>query len=360
MTIEVKLLEPDDGGAYDVFVASCSACLIYNTRTYLRFLSSVLKDCLPIVFVGRRDGNIVGSIACMLSSAEIGVVLNSLPYFGSHGDVLISDDELNPIEVVSKIIAALVSFCREQGVGAINIVAHPLRPQISHVASNYRLEKWAHRVGQISLLPKVTSRDDANASVLQACTQKTRNLVRKGLRGNFEICVSRNEDDWWRLAEFHRLGMERIGGTAKSLSQFLALRDVFEPERMSRLYVAKYGSEFAGGLLILRYRNWIEYFTPVAAETFRNEQVLSALIAVAMSDAMMEGASYWNWGGTWPSQAGVYHFKKGWGALDHPYSYYGTVRDERLDLAEPSVLLKAFPTFFVKPFHIAQESRHES
>ena len=152
------------------------------------------------------------------------------------------------------------------------------------------------------------------------------------------------------MIEHHRLGMERIGGRAKSTAEFAALRCALAPRGMCRLHVARHKGAFAGALLNLYYRDWVEYFTPVAVDEYRAEQVMSALIATAMQDACLSGARIWNWGGTWPTQAGVYHFKKGWGAIDHPYVYYGAVLDERLAAASADSLREQFPFFYSRPF----------
>ncbi len=164
--------------------------------------------------------------------------------------------------------------------------------------------------------------------------------------------VSNLESDWSELAKHHSTSMSRIGGIAKSFNQFLALKDTLSPNNMCRLYVAYRGAEFAGALLNLYYEEWVEYFAPVSVERFRGEQVMSALIATAMSDAILEGRRYWNWGGTWLTQSGVYHFKKGWGAKDHLYAYCGAVFDKELEKRQSSELLAAFPLFFVRPFDL--------
>src|SRR5262249_17659234 len=126
----------------------------------------------------------------------------------------------------------------------------------------------------------------------------------------------------------------------------------------SRLYVARDGETFAGALLNLYYRDWVEYFTPIAVEDFRKEQVLSALIAVAMTDAILEGRKYWNWGGTWPSQSGVYHFKRGWGAQERIYQYFGAVRSGSLASITMTAFSEEYPHYYLRPF-LADRRGHD-
>ena len=236
------------------------------------------------------------------------------------------------------------------------MVAHPLSPQIDKVCAELDLTPWDRRIGQISSLSAWTSRSEAVEAILAACSQKTRNLVRKGLKQEFAIAPSDSDRDWADLATHHRIGMERIGGRPKSIDEFGALRATLIDGVQRRLYVARAGNTFAGALLCLHCKEWVEYFTPVAVEQFRSQQVLSALICEAMIDAAASGARFWNWGGTWHTQQGVYHFKAGWGAVDHEYVYYGRAADHVLDT--PAEQLQAnYPFFYARPFKFEQASR---
>jgi hypothetical protein len=174
--------------------------------------------------------------------------------------------------------------------------------------------------------------------------------VRKGLKSGFRIFRSDDEADWLALHRHHVEGMARIGGSHKPWSHLASLRRMFPTPHASQLYVAYIDGAFAGGLLLLLYRRWVEYFMPVAVEEHRNRQVISALIAKAMTDYAAEGFELWNWGGTWPSQLGVYHFKRGWGAEDSTYGYYGFARDGAFDGISSADLLKSYPLFYLFRF----------
>jgi len=69
-----------------------------------------------------------------------------------------------------------------------------------------------------------------------------------------------------------------------------------------------------------------------------------------MCDAASEGYVWWNWGGTWLSQDGVYRFKSRWGTQDLPYRYFTIVRNSEILKASREELLTAYPGFFTVPF----------
>jgi len=103
-------------------------------------------------------------------------------------------------------------------------------------------------------------------------------------------------------------------------------------------------------LLVFYFNRTVEYFTPVVVETYRQTQALSLVIYKAMQEAMAEGFSNWNWGGTWLSQRGVYDFKKRWGTADYSYYYYTRILNGSIRTQTKEALLDMYPGFYVLPF----------
>ena len=73
-----------------------------------------------------------------------------------------------------------------------------------------------------------------------------------------------------------------------------------------------------------------------------------------MKAAVRSRAKWWNWGGTWKTQTGVYHFKNRWGALDMNYYYFIRFSmPERAGLflsSTKELLLSNYGYFFTVPF----------
>ena len=70
-----------------------------------------------------------------------------------------------------------------------------------------------------------------------------------------------------------------------------------------------------------------------------------------MIDAMENGFDFWNWGGTWISQEGVYRFKKRWGTVDKEYYYFTDIHDKNILRWDKEKILKEFPNFYTVPFN---------
>jgi hypothetical protein len=71
-----------------------------------------------------------------------------------------------------------------------------------------------------------------------------------------------------------------------------------------------------------------------------------------MVDAAKRGFEWWNWGGTWRSQKGVYGFKKRWGTGEFPYYYYTRVYDQKLLQCSKEEIIREYPYFYVVPFDV--------
>jgi len=69
-----------------------------------------------------------------------------------------------------------------------------------------------------------------------------------------------------------------------------------------------------------------------------------------MKHAIDYGYSFWNWGGTWQEQKGVYDFKKKWGAIDEKYYYYTKVFNNEIVELPSNTLIDSFPNFYTMPF----------
>lgn len=294
----------------------------------------------------------VGAMPVFWSGNGEKAVGASLPFFGSHGDALVSRNATDQAAIENELIELLVAEAASRKVMALNIIAHPFR-QEGAAFYRHNLNCVDQRIGQISELPRADNEEMAREAIFAGCHQKTRNSVRKALKAGF--CVEQSSDirDLQELHRVHVENMSAIGGRFKSWREVSLIFKEFSRHNEARLYVATRDGAFAGALLLLNYGVWVEYFIPVISEEARADQVLSAIILKAMVDASLSGFRYWNWGGTWRSQTGVYRFKSRWGGVDYPYNYYGRVFDTELMQMPPTEVQGRYPHFYVRPFGIA-------
>jgi len=69
-----------------------------------------------------------------------------------------------------------------------------------------------------------------------------------------------------------------------------------------------------------------------------------------MCEANANGYKWWNWGGTWLTQDGVYRFKNKFGAVDKEYKYFIKINNRDIYNSSKEELLKEYDNFYVIPF----------
>jgi hypothetical protein len=334
--IEVAALAgPADDGDWDAFAASADGGLIYYSTRYRDLLLDEL-GCKAEYLVARDGGEIRGVLPLMWSEDAGDRVLNSLPFYGSHGA---------PLAISADAERALIEAWNERAAdpttSAATMVANPFR---SDPPQEPRHDLTDSRISQVTPLPAAADEDQ----ILSLVDSSARRNARKAARAGIEVGV--DPSAWSDLHDIHRANMKAIGGLAKSAGFFEGVTRHLRPGDDFDLWVARLEGETIAGLLVLHFGAVTEYFTPATRHENRSQQPLALILVKAMTAAIGRGSRLWNWGGTWSSQDGVYRFKRKWGANDGEYRYFIRLGDRSLLDSSPARLRERFPHFYVAPF----------
>jgi Acetyltransferase (GNAT) domain len=332
--IDVEALGPDEDAAWDAFLLECDGGLIYYSSRYRDLLLDEL-GCEAEYLVAREGGEVRGALPLMWSESAGDRVLNSLPYYGSHGAPLAKSRDAERV-----LIDAWAERATDSRTLAATMVTNPFR-------SEEPLEPvhdfTDHRIGQVTRLPPADPDE-----LMSIYSKRGRRDVRRAERRGVE--VQRDSDrlpDLWRL---HEENMSLIGGLAKSDRFFTELPRYLEPGRAFDLWVATKDGDMIAGLLVMYFHEVAEYWTPAVEAAHRQDEPMALTVFQAMLEASRRGCRLWNWGGTWSTQDGVYNFKRKWGAQDRAYRYFVHVNDRSILAATPEEVLHRFPHFYVVPF----------
>lgn len=349
--MHIEILNLSQEKKYEELLLSRNDTLLYASLKYRDFLCKILENATPTYLIAVDNDRVIGALpAFVKNSSKYGCVLNSLPFYGSNGGVIIAPDLSEPHSVQQALIKAFNDLADEYDVKSSTIIINPFDTNLEIYGAKSNHTHLDQRMGNITHLP-VTENEGIETTLMSQFHQKTRNMVRKGIKSGFSTINSAEEKvlDW--LHKTHTDNMHAIGGFAKPQSVFHAIRDTFIYGKDYKIYIAhNKNNEFVAGLLVFYYNKTVEYFTPVVVKEYRDSQILSAIIFTAMLDSVRDRYLYWNWGGTWRSQTSVYHFKKRWGSVDLPYYYYTRVRDANFLDVPMSELLLNFQYFYLFPF----------
>jgi len=322
--------------AYDRYLLGQDGSLFYYSSKYKNFLKHLL-GCEEEYLLAVQDGAIHGVCPLMYLAGKAGRVYNSLPYYGSNGGIMADNSDAYAL-----LASAYRAIAASASTLSSTIISNPLADQdASAIPFNYA----DSRVGQFT---SIAFRENQWDEILACVDASARRNIKKAMRE--AIIVERDPSQLDRLRELHQDSMASIGGHPKADEFFRKVPEHFDPGVDYDLYVARLDGAVAAALLVFYFNKTVEYYTPAVAAEFRSMQPLALIIITAMAEAARRGFVWWNWGGTWTSQLGVYRYKRKWAAIERKYRYYTQLNDDEILSWSQSQILSTFPNFFVVPF----------
>ncbi|MFA4933748.1 MAG: GNAT family N-acetyltransferase [Candidatus Omnitrophota bacterium] len=334
--MDIILLNKDLEEKYTEFVASENRSLFYHSLKYRDFLTGML-GCLSEYYLSMHDDQVTGILPVMKKDGKFGIVCNSLPFYGSNGGILASDQNSFGL-----LLAKYNEIVSADNVAASSLITNPLA---ENDYSGLKHDLTDERRSQFS---NINFKKDISGSLMRSFHSKTRNMIRKAVKS--EISVEIDNTQLEPLKYLHRKNMSAIGGRPKGDDFFRLLNEYFAAGDDYNIYVAKMRNEIIAVLLLFYHNNTAEYYMPVISETYKELQPLSLIIYQAMIDCAKEGYNLWDWGGTWFSQEGVYRFKKRWGSIDRNYRYYIKINNKQLYNSSTGELFEEYGNFYVIPY----------
>ena len=348
--ITVRQLTTRHEKDYEAFLADREHTLLYHSNRYRLFLKEILNgaDHYLLAF---EDGSIVGALPAFRIYSPMGSCLNSLPFFGSNGGII---EQEGREEVRNALLSAFFDLAEKDQTLSATIIASPFENHHDAYARFFEEGPADHRIGQVTELPY----DHRNREevLFAGLDPFTRRMIRKARKKGITITRQNDTQALDFLEKVHRQNMNRIGGQTKPDQFFRKFPGFFRAGSDYAIWTAWLDDQMIAALLLFYYNKTVEYYIPAILHTYRSYQPQSLIIFKAMVDAAGKGYRYWNWGGTWPSQNGVYRFKKQWNTQNRSYNYYHTLFESSLLERPREEILRAFPYAWVVPFNRLKES----
>ena len=339
--MKIKILTESFFNEYDNFLLNNENNLFYASSKYLVFLKKILR-CKSNILIIIDNDTIIACLPLMYKDGKLGRVYNTLPFYGSNGGII-----SNCEEATNLLINKYNEIVSGDNVASSNYIENPLNK--STIENKIKHNEKDFRIGQFTPL-KIENPDSLNNRdlLMSSLHFKTRNHIRKAIKSEIQIKIDNNSLNF--LKSEHIDGMNKINGKPKPDSFFSNILSSFTSELDYNIFIAKKEGIIIAAVLVFYFNKTVEYCVPVTSEGFRTFQPNSLIIYEAMIDAMSKGYKYWNWGGTWESQTGVYSFKNRWNTLNIEYNYYITITNELVYKASKEELLENYYGFYLIPF----------
>jgi hypothetical protein len=345
---EIELLKEKDEHQYSDMLKNSSVSMLYHSIPFRNLMIEFL-ECEPLFLIAKKDGEVVGGLPSFLKkNSNYGNILNSLPFFGSNGGFVV-DSNLNNEEIEEIKKSLLIEFnklAEDNNCVLSTIITSPFDNDIEFYNQNISYKFKDGRIGQIAVFENPTY-DLENYIMYNIIEKRCRAAIRRPIKQGITVQES---NDFQPLFEMHTENISSKSGIVKPFNFFESAQKNLK-KNYSLTYAVK-EDKIIAGLLLLYFKDTVEYFTPAFYLDQAIEQGTSLLMYDGMKKAIDNGYRYWNFGGTWETQTGVYKFKKSWGAQDFQYNYYIQMYeniDQILELT-PEVLVNEYKWFYVVPF----------
>lgn len=319
--------------------------LFYVSLKYKDFLEKLLDDeSYYLIAIDNKE--IVGILPLFIRrNAEMGNVMNSLPFYGSNGGIIADNDDVRHV-----LLNNYYDMADREKCVSTTIINSPFDKNVDWYEENIAYDYRDQRIGQITFLPDKS--DNIEEELLGLYHNMVRRCIKKAQKNEISVGIDNSMEAFSFLYDTHVDNMNRIGGLSKDKKFFDLIPDSFEAGKDYNIYTAKISNKRIAALLIFYYNSTVEYFTPVTLDEYRTYQPLSLIVYQAMQDAVLRGYKKWNWGGTWMTQEGVYDFKRKWGTQDLYYYYYINIYNKKILDVDKSQILSLYKNYYLFPFNV--------
>jgi len=326
---------------------------IYHTLEYVDLVADHLGS--ESYYLGIKENDrLIGAMTLVLKrNTNLGNIINSNPYYGSYGGLLVHPDlpPMKKAEVKCRLLEFFKDFAIKHDCVLSTIIASPFDRDQTFYFDNLDFNYRDWRVAQVTLIPPPSKKNLRESLFLNRFSQSCRRAIRKAEKLGINIKETTEKGN--ALDEFYKIyreNMESMGASVKEKSFFETALDTL-PKGVCTLRYAKLEGNIIGGIFHFYHKDIIEYYQPAIDHNYRNSSANNLLVFHGMMHAARNGYLYWNFGGTWKSLETLYHFKRSFGAIDFVYYYFITAHtdDTHIKELEPADLAKEYPGFYVIP-----------
>ena len=307
----------------DSFFYNSHFNFVFEQPTYWQAISEIIKGELYIAYLIDFEENIKSWIPFVVRREKNITLVNSLPYYGSHGG------PYGPFpDLYNDLLGKFFEYCDSHNIDSTFIALSLVASEglNNRLKSKYYIDE---RIGQFSDIPIYSS--NIEKDLFDLYHVKTRNAIRKANKvENISLVINPELDLFKKIIDLHIENISALKGVPKEFDHFNILKSFSGKEYKFRVATYLVNNEIACALISLITSKTFEYFTPVLNPNFRSSQLLSRLIHNELIYASSLKLKYWNWGGTWPSQESVYRFKSRWGANSWPYYYLMSKKNDKV------------------------------
>jgi len=340
---------------WEELLSVCSWGSFYQSKDNFRIINKLIQSKLSFLSFYNIEKQLMGGLAVAVTDGQLGPVVNCLPYFGSYGDALVHPDA--PPGAEGALYLFLINESRKLDALCLTVITSPFADELHHLRVREFIAPTFidERCSQIVHMPEYNGEGNKIYAdkVLTQMQGRARTAYKKIIKSELTIGSVESEAEALTFAKIHKDNIGGRGGIFKTEEFFkLIFAMSREAPEKAEMAVVHDGNAIVAGVVLFYFKDTVEYHTTCLRDEYRSLGPLTRVVVDKMIAAGMKGYRYWNFGGTWKTQEGVYRFKESFGSVDHPYYYYNLFfRDlDRVKKMTSQEIVHAYPLCYVIPF----------
>ena len=187
--------------------------------------------------------------------------------------------------------------------------------------------------------------------ILATYHPKTRNCIRKFLRGSHEIQIIENQSEKWKNSveelSFHsEREMTKKNILSKNRKYFQDISRFYNSDRAIIIRIIDSDENLLSSCLFFLFEDTMEYLTPYVSDLVKKQNALHGLIHEVHKYMAIHKLHNLNFGGTDPLNTDLIRFKSRFGSKRMGYSCYNFVNKTLNKEFSINELMKEYPYFY--------------
>ena len=333
---------------FSEFFESSNESYFQQSPQWKNVIESFGKDkwVCPMVLENKK---VIGVIPLYLYKSKLGNIINSVPYPGPLGGVIINSDSKTKKEKIFKLLMHQVDKISTQfDVVTTTIISSPFWPDDNlyrkHWRPNYELENYTLYIDLTK--PQKTKSKFRN---------NLRRMLSKAESSKLKVAESSKITDlnsWYKIHQKRHLeiGVDPIHKQVFSES----LNHLIPTSKGKFLYVKDDKNKIVAGCFVASHNQVVDTYMISGNSHIHQNGAIYLLIDHLLNWSKNSGFKYFNWQSSKPRGSGPYKFKMQWGSKEAPY-YFFTKTYQPIDKflgAGLDKIKKEYKWHFVLPFNL--------
>lgn len=305
---------PKNSAQLKQFFENNPKAYIQQTPFWAKIISSCGKD-IPIFIVAKKNNTIVGVLPIFIFKGQQGTIINSVPYPGPLGGVVINPQIVKRNIIFSTLLNAVDEFAQKNNILLATIISSPFIPD-HNLYRRYWKPDWEFENYTLFI-------DLTETIQFKYRARNRRRMLNKGRENGFnvEACKTKKDFESWYKIHIKRhksLGLEPL--PKKLLERFFSY---LVKKNQGRFFVVKNRSQkVVAGCFIGFHKDILDIYIMSGDLSAYQQGAVFILVEYLLEWAKENKFKIFNWQSSKPRGGGPYNFKMQWGSQEKPYYFF--------------------------------------